>query len=296
MLQLKQLSAGNKSEWLVEKRYTFGTGLDNHYTVVGEGVVEIHAGLEVSGDHVQLFNLGGGSCVTVNGEILEKNQVLRPGDEFSVGDTSFKVEDPKQNYKAKPKVDPKLVGWTLRAKNTALENKSFPLEGSKSIGRSKECDICLNVVHLSRRHAQITVKENYLQVDDLNSSNGTYVNGKRVETAQVKSGDEIGFDTLKFLVIGPATSLEKTQVRQETLDSDATTMRPVIRDTDAIAEHEKKTTPKRKTREELRAKAAEVSQPASSSEKPSSSSNTGALLFGVILIAIAAAAAYVFLS
>lgn len=296
MLQLKQLGAGNRAEWLVEKRYTFGTGVDNHYPVTGDGIIEIHAGLEVNGDNIQLFNLGGGLSVTVNGKVLEKNQVLSTGDEFTVGDNRFKIEDPKQNRKAKPAGVSQPEGWTLKAKNTALENKSFPLDGSQTIGRSKECEICLNVVHLSRRHAQITVKDNYLQIDDLKSSNGTFINGRRVESAQAKSGDEIGFDTLKFSVFGPSASLANTQVRQAAPDSDATTMRPAIMPETLVPQVKKGTAQKK----EKPAQSAKQPSPVKADASPvqnieKSESKTGKLLFGGILVLIAAAAAYVFL-
>lgn len=234
MLQLKQKGAGNRPQWLVEKRYTFGTDKDNQYIVSGDGVIEIHAGIEVDGDHVQLFNLGGSDCVKVNGTVLEKSQVLNAGDTFSVGDQSFDVEDPKLARKAKPLEQTKTEGWTLKAKNTALANKSFILEGTQIIGRSKDCDICLNVVHLSRKHAQISVRDKHLYIEDLDSSNGTFINNRRVKNAQVKSGDEIRFDTLKFSVFGPSASLQQTQVRQAAVENDATTMRPIFK-SDAMA-------------------------------------------------------------
>lgn len=293
MLQLKKLNASNRAEWLVEKRYTFGTGTENNFQVSGTDILEIHAGLEVSGDDVRLFNLGGGGSVCVNGQVLEKNQALKAGDEFSVGDSKFKIEDPKQNRKAGVKPAPQNEGWTLKALNTALANKSFALSGSQSIGRSKECDICLNVVHLSRRHAQITVKENYLQVDDLNSSNGTYLNGRKVDSAHARAGDEVSFDTLKFTILGPSSSLEKTQVRQANIDSDATTMRPMIKESDLIEEG-KKVTEKRKAREKVSSQP--LTTPSEEQLKPQTQSKTGLVLFAGILVAIAAAAAYVFLA
>ena len=296
MLQLKQLNTGNRAEWLVEKRYTFGKGPDNNYCVDGAGVIDVHAGLEVSGDEVQLFNLGGGECVKVNGASLAKNQKLLPGDVFSIGDAQFKIEDPKQSRKPKPAVDPALIGWTLKAKNTALANKSFPIEGSQTIGRSKECDICLNVVHLSRRHAKITVKDTHLQLEDLKSSNGTFLNGRRIESAQIKSGDEIGFDTLKFSVIGPATSLEKTQIRQEPVDSDATTMRPMINPSELVGQN-KGSAPKKKPRSHITSAPITVDN---TIEPPPSEveaeNKAGKPLFVVILVLIAIAATYIFLS
>ena len=57
------------------------------------------------------------------------------------------------------------------------------------------------------------MKEGLLYVKDLGSSNGTYVNGQRIQEARVKRGDDLRFDTLSFGVIGPSDDLDKTTVR-----------------------------------------------------------------------------------
>lgn len=226
MLQIKQKNAGSRPEWLVEKRYTFGTGVENNYKVSGKDVQAIQAGLEVNGDSVMLFNLAGGESVKLNGEVLEQRSEVKAGDVFAVGDAEYYIEDPKlKRGQAKP--IPPSRGWMLKAQNTALANKTFELKGSKIIGRSNDCDICLNVVHLSRNHARITVSGNEVELEDLNSSNGTYVNGEKIIVTQLHDGDEITFDTLKFTVVGPQSSLEKTQKRMQD-DGDATTVRPAI--------------------------------------------------------------------
>lgn len=60
-------------------------------------------------------------------------------------------------------------------------NQSFELMGSSIyIGRSEENDIQLADVSVSRRHLEIIEKDNRLFVKDLNSRNGTYINGRRI--------------------------------------------------------------------------------------------------------------------
>jgi len=62
------------------------------------------------------------------------------------------------------------------------------------IGRSAQSDVRINHVGVSRSHAVITSKSGGVFVEDLESSNGTLVNGKRVRSAQLRNGDivEIG--------------------------------------------------------------------------------------------------------
>jgi pSer/pThr/pTyr-binding forkhead associated (FHA) protein len=72
----------------------------------------------------------------------------------------------------------------------------------KEIGRNEECDIAFpNDSSVSRVHARFDrVGENWMLVD-LDSTNGTYVNGSRIKEIQLNPGDivEIGEQTLRFL-------------------------------------------------------------------------------------------------
>ncbi len=227
MLQIKVLGQGGKTEWLVKNRYTFGSGAENQYAVHSPGISDIHAGLEVNGDDVVLFNIAGGDLVQVNDTPLQKSAALKPGDLFRVGEREFEILDPKKNHQPKIKTE-SLVSWALKANNTALAKKSFPLEATHVLGRSNECDICLNVVHLSRKHAKIEVHDDGLHIEDLESSNGTFVNGRRVKKAIVRAGDEIAFDTLRFQVIGPQTAFDKTFNRDMGENTNVTTVRPAL--------------------------------------------------------------------
>lgn len=106
-------------------------------------------------------------------------------------------------------------GWRLESLTPEMGGKQFEIKGSMSIGRAQESDICIALIGMSRRHARVTVCQEGLLVEDLNSSNGTYINNARIEHAVATAGDVIGFDTLQFAVIGPNSDVysEKTSVR-----------------------------------------------------------------------------------
>jgi hypothetical protein len=59
------------------------------------------------------------------------------------------------------------------------------------IGRSRECDLVLDDRNVSRRHAELVREPDGFVLRDLDSTNGSSVNGRRVRTAQVASGDTI---------------------------------------------------------------------------------------------------------
>ena len=63
------------------------------------------------------------------------------------------------------------------------------------IGRSKECDIPLADGNVSRRHAELRPNGDGFELRDLDSTNGTSVNGRRIRTQAVGDGDEITLGT-----------------------------------------------------------------------------------------------------
>jgi diguanylate cyclase (GGDEF)-like protein len=85
----------------------------------------------------------------------------------------------------------------------------FTLDGDGLIiGRGSDCDIVVDLDSVSRRHAQIERKGGEIHVNDLNSTNGTYVNENQVEDQALSDGDQIkiGNVIFKFLSGGNVES------------------------------------------------------------------------------------------
>lgn len=99
------------------------------------------------------------------------------------------------------------TGWYLLAEGDWLAGQRFDIPGSAILGRDGSCDITIPGTHLSRRHAELIIKGNVLQIKDLGSSNGTFVNDQRVTEAEVKPGDTVQFDVLTFRIVGPTQPL-----------------------------------------------------------------------------------------
>jgi pSer/pThr/pTyr-binding forkhead associated (FHA) protein len=79
------------------------------------------------------------------------------------------------------------------------EGETFALERDRiSLGRAPECDIFLDDVTVSRRHAVISRRPEGFTIDDEGSLNGTYVNRRRVETADLQDGDEVQIGKYKL--------------------------------------------------------------------------------------------------
>ncbi len=68
----------------------------------------------------------------------------------------------------------------------------FPASGERTlIGRSPDCDIFLDDVTVSRRHAELVQAPSGTVIRDLGSLNGTFVNQRRIETARLEDDDEV---------------------------------------------------------------------------------------------------------
>jgi len=77
----------------------------------------------------------------------------------------------------------------------------FPLSSDVTvIGRRRNCDLRIPLESVSRRHCQLTREGDQLQLQDLGSRNGTFLNGKQVETSSVNAGDIIKIGPLVFAV------------------------------------------------------------------------------------------------
>jgi pSer/pThr/pTyr-binding forkhead associated (FHA) protein len=69
----------------------------------------------------------------------------------------------------------------------------YYVEGKSLIGRSEECDVFLVDPSVSRTHAIVEIVAGEPKVRDLGSTNGTFVNGARIESSALRSGDELRF-------------------------------------------------------------------------------------------------------
>ena len=68
-----------------------------------------------------------------------------------------------------------------------------------TIGRKPDCDMCLPCSSVSGLHAKIVENNGYLWVHDLNSTNGTFVNGVRImQKTRLKENDTVQFGTSVF--------------------------------------------------------------------------------------------------
>ncbi len=92
----------------------------------------------------------------------------------------------------------------LRFISGKYQGGEFPLQVDKPIvvGRSSDLDMVLVEDMVSRRHAKIVLSSDQITIEDLGSTNGTFVNGEKVKKARLKEGDRvlIGTSILKVVL------------------------------------------------------------------------------------------------
>ena len=199
--------------------------LDQEPFVIGRGESELgrlgddpelsrrHASISERDGDLTIEDLGSRNGTFVNGRRIAETAVLRPGDEVELGGTKLTVERAQPDVTAKrPAEPPPPVSAAPRA---ILKVASGPAAGTRvplgdapfTIGRAESEQGKLgDDPELSRRHAQISLADGELAVDDLGSTNGTFVNGRRIAyPTLIRPGDsiEVGSTTLEVLE-GPA--------------------------------------------------------------------------------------------
>ena len=204
MLKLEFKDRRQSGVWLVESLFTIGSDPKCHLVLDDGSVSEKHAQIQLDGSHLYLTDLNSFKGTSVNGQKVNERFQLRPGDVIKVGEVELEITDPKSRTGAASSSGvSRKSEWSMMALSGELKGKAIPLHGTMVLGRSEKCDVVINDEHMSRRHAEVNLRDGVLRIIDLNSSNGTRVNGVKITEKVLKPGDKINFDQLVFLVAGP---------------------------------------------------------------------------------------------
>ena len=94
-----------------------------------------------------------------------------------------------------------MAGWILQSKDEAPIILRLPPGSVKTIGRTVRADFIVDAALVSRIHCRLTAdKSDQLIVEDLRSTNGTIVNGQRVDRSLLRAGDVLTVGRVEFEV------------------------------------------------------------------------------------------------
>lgn len=212
-------------------------GTAPHCAVVlgGDAIHPVHCEIHLTAVGANLQVPASGGEVTLNGKPVSELMALRSGDRIDIGgiEAALAAIQPARSTPPPKPADDDDVGATrvrtaiprfvLRGLSGAVFGKVFPVSGPVVIGRAPDCDITVPLDEISRRHALLKPVGDGVSVEDLESSNGTYINTQRVQHGFLGPGDELRLDTVRFQLIAPGIDAAQQAPRE------ATDARPVPR-------------------------------------------------------------------
>ena len=96
--------------------------------------------------------------------------------------------------------------WKLQAITAEFTGQEISVERDMLVGRHQDAEILLQSTDISRKHAALLFRDDHIWVKDLKSTNGTFVNGERVEQEQeieLHDGDMLQFASFMFMILAP---------------------------------------------------------------------------------------------
>jgi pSer/pThr/pTyr-binding forkhead associated (FHA) protein len=146
--------------------------------------------------------------------------------------------EPQAPRKAPTPVPTPLHGYALRFISGKYQGGEFPLPINREIvvGRSSELDMVLVEDMVSRRHAKIIVTDDQIFIQDLGSTNGTFVNGEKIKRAKLNEGDRIliGTSIIKLVAADPSSTAASPQKMEASARSRPTQARTMSGSIDEV--------------------------------------------------------------
>lgn len=97
--------------------------------------------------------------------------------------------------------------WILRTVAEGESENTFRIlpGGVRTVGRATGADFIVDAPLISRVHCRLTaLADGSLEVRDLDSTNGTFINGARVQTGRLASGDRLGVGRVELVALRDA--------------------------------------------------------------------------------------------
>jgi pSer/pThr/pTyr-binding forkhead associated (FHA) protein/NADPH-dependent 2,4-dienoyl-CoA reductase/sulfur reductase-like enzyme len=221
-----------KSRRIEIRNETITLGRDPEATITIEDPTAsfMHAQISRYGNDLFLRDLGSRNGTLLNGNLLTTPRRLREGDRIRIGDSELKfhagsiaASQPVASM-PRPQDAPEQKNYRLVVQAGSTLGLTFALKRqTMAVGRDAEInDIDLSNQSVSRRHARLDWKNNQWVCVDLQSANGTSINGEALKAGQEKAlreGDEIQFGDvrMKFEVPDAVSMLVSKSKLQEAL-------------------------------------------------------------------------------
>jgi pSer/pThr/pTyr-binding forkhead associated (FHA) protein len=194
---------------------TIGRDSDRQLVLPSASVSRRHARIVVQDGGPCIVDEGSSNGVLINGVRIVQPTAIGPSTRIDVAEFRIQVESTMPTAGVAPLPPPvnppsgqsfAADGFRLIAEGGPYDGRVLNLPpGLSHVGRATDNDHVFDDPSLSRKHARIYREGGQVSVEDLGSSNGTYVNGRRVQGRQpVSPGDVVRFGDLSFRYEGGA--------------------------------------------------------------------------------------------
>ncbi len=210
--------------------YTIGRVDGNDVVLPSNSVSRSHARIFVSNNKCYIDDLGSANGVQVDGIAIKDRTEIQRGSRIRIGEYTLFLEykDQSELNSGQDILKTQIVsgeqsGYKLVRVGDKFGGEEFNLsESSNSIGRTEENYIMLTHSSISRNHAKIIFNGMVFKVIDLNSSNGTFVNNKKIPgggEAILQNGDLLRFGDVSFVFVPSSQTVDPRQYVKKGTDT-----------------------------------------------------------------------------
>jgi len=180
-----------------EGEFYIGRSHTSDIILPSDNVSRRHARLYTVDGKCYIEDLNSSNGVFVNGRRIQEVYQIQRSAQIKVGDYYLHIESDADQGAEEEKTWCKLTG-----RNLAFVNQVFRVQRKVNLlGRGKDCTLTIIDPSVSRIHSKLSVERSgALTLEDLKSSNGTFVNDERIEVATVQHRDVIRIGNVEFLV------------------------------------------------------------------------------------------------
>jgi len=195
-----------------------GRDRKNDIVLHDESVSGFHAIISFENGRFEILDLGSTNGTWRNDMSVKDRVRLIEGDLLRFGNTVLEVldmdgRDGAPAYSPRPSAPEQSSTFLAKEKGLLAVLVScggkqgparFEIRSNITIGRMSDNDIVLDTPMVSAIHARIIAEKDRLEVFDLGSANGTWVNGQRIRQQLLHHGDRLRFDTIEYIVERPS--------------------------------------------------------------------------------------------
>jgi len=177
---------------------TIGRGSESQLILDDPEISRLHAKLEMRTEGVWIQDLGSN-----NGTYIDEQRVTsrlwQPGQVLRLGSVKFELDGKPAEKRLAVQADRThpgrayLLTWESKKTQTKRSKSTDPASRTTilTIGRNAKCDIVLDDRAVSKSHARVELRGDGIEVRDLDSANGTFIEGTRITASQWRPGETL---------------------------------------------------------------------------------------------------------